>query len=81
MLNQEIKLNNLQPHLQVADFTVEAIYEMDNHIPLGARFRHDQSGFVLDLMRIQSVPQAFMWVNTHPVSDRGEPHTLEHLLL
>ena len=81
MLNQEIRLNNLQSHLQVADFTIEAIYEMDNHIPLGARFRHDQSGFVLDLMRIQSVPQAFMWVNTHPVSDRGEPHTLEHLLL
>ena len=81
MANQNIRLSNLKNHQQVVDFTVEAVYEVDNQNPLGARFRHNQSGFVLDLLRIQSVPQAFMWVNSHPVSDRGEPHTLEHLLL
>ncbi|HBU77055.1 MAG TPA: hypothetical protein DEF18_03050, partial [Muricauda sp.] len=81
LANQNIRLSNLKNHQKVVDFTVEAVYEVDNQKPLGARFRHNQSGFVLDLLRIQSVPQAFMWVNSHPVSDRGEPHTLEHLLL
>ncbi len=27
------------------------------------------------------MPQAFTWVNTFPVSDKGEPHTQEHLLV
>jgi Zn-dependent M16 (insulinase) family peptidase len=27
------------------------------------------------------VPQVFAWVNSFPTSDRGEPHTQEHLLL
>ncbi|NQV13820.1 hypothetical protein HQ531_00070 [bacterium] len=66
---------------RIADFSVEALYETGSEEVLGARFRHISSGFVLDFLRIQSVPQAFMWVNTHPVSDQGEPHTLEHLLL
>lgn len=71
----------LQENQIIADFRVEAVYESGNQEALGARFRHLPSGFVLDFLRIQSVPQAFMWVNSHPVSDQGEPHTLEHLLL
>lgn len=47
----------------------------------GARFEHIGTGFTLDLLAIQSVPQAFTWVNSAPDSDRGEPHTQEHLLL
>ena len=27
------------------------------------------------------MPQAFIWVNSYPTSDMGEPHTQEHLLL
>lgn len=71
----------LSENERIADFSVEALYETANNDILGARFRHIPSGFVLDFLRIQSVPQAFMWVNSHPVSDQGEPHTLEHLLL
>lgn len=48
---------------------------------LGGRFVHERTGFVLDVLRIQSVPQAFTWVTTYPTSDMGEPHTQEHLLL
>ncbi|MGH9830181.1 MAG: hypothetical protein ACREDR_43780, partial [Blastocatellia bacterium] len=48
---------------------------------MGARFVHEESSFTLDLLQIQSAPQALIWVNTKPVSDRGEPHTQEHLLL
>ena len=48
---------------------------------MGARFIHEKTGFTLDLLQIESVPQVFFYVNTFPVSDRGEPHTQEHLLI
>lgn len=62
-------------------FRVETVYEDEAGHAMGARFRHAQTGFVLDVLRIQSVPQSFMWVNSFPPSDQGEPHTCEHLLL
>ncbi|MEW5874518.1 MAG: hypothetical protein AB1752_04975 [Candidatus Zixiibacteriota bacterium] len=65
----------------IADFRLENLYENDAGTAMGGRFRHVPSGFVLDLLRIQSIPQAFIWVNSPPPSDQGEPHTLEHLLL
>jgi hypothetical protein len=49
--------------------------------PMGARFMHRPTGFQLDLLQIESVPQAFTWVKTFATSDQGEPHTQEHLLL
>jgi Zn-dependent M16 (insulinase) family peptidase len=42
---------------------------------------HGTTGFTLDLLEIQSVPQALVCVTTYPTSDMGEPHTQEHLLL
>ncbi len=66
---------------KIADFKTECLYENDLKQVVGARFRHEKTGFVLDLLRIQSVPQSYVWVNTPPPSDQGEPHTLEHLLL
>src|SRR4030066_1290104 len=77
----EINLQNLEKGQTIAAFQVENIYENENGKPIGVRFRHTPSGFVLDLLRIQSVPQAFMWVNSFPPSDQGEPHTCEHLML
>ncbi|MBD3297174.1 MAG: hypothetical protein GF341_00830 [candidate division Zixibacteria bacterium] len=74
-------LDQLTPDATIADFRVETVYENDAGVAMGARFRHVPSNFVLDLLRIQSVPQAFMWVNSPPPSDQGEPHTCEHLLL
>jgi Zn-dependent M16 (insulinase) family peptidase len=62
-------------------FTATALYLDDSGQPFGARFVHTKTGFTLDLIRIQSVPQAFTWANTFPVSDKGEPHTQEHLLV
>jgi Zn-dependent M16 (insulinase) family peptidase len=49
--------------------------------PFGARLRHLKTGYTLDLIELQSVPQAFTYVNTFPTSDKGEPHTQEHLLV
>jgi Zn-dependent M16 (insulinase) family peptidase len=62
-------------------FRTVAVYLDDAGHPMGARFRQVRSGFTLDLLGIQSVPQAFIWVTTYPTSNMGEPHTQEHLLL
>ncbi|HEV3333354.1 MAG TPA: hypothetical protein VG096_20350 [Bryobacteraceae bacterium] len=62
-------------------FRAVAVYLDDAGHPMGARFRQVRSGFTLDLLGIQSVPQAFIWVTTYPTSNMGEPHTQEHLLL
>src|SRR5688572_14008059 len=65
----------------ISGFRTTAVYLNDSDLPMGARFIHQRSGFTLDVLDIQSVPQAFVWVTTFPSSDMGEPHTQEHLLL
>src|SRR5262245_17166102 len=65
----------------ISGFRAVAIYLNDSDHPMGARLTHQQTGFTLDVLDIQSVPQAFVWVTTFPSSDMGEPHTQEHLLL
>lgn len=65
----------------VNGFRAEALYLNDSDRPFGARFRHVRTGFEVDFLQMQSVPQVFAWVNSFPVSERGEPHTQEHLLL
>ena len=62
-------------------FRAEALYLNDSDKPFGARLRHAKTGFTLDYLQIQSVPQVFLWVNSFPTSEHGEPHTQEHLLL
>jgi len=65
----------------VLGFTARTVYLDATDQPIGARFVHDGTGFVFDYLRIESAPQGFMWVNSLPTSDMGEPHTQEHLLL
>lgn len=77
----DIDLGKLRKGGVVEGFTAEALYLDDREAPVGARFAHKKTGFLVDLLRIESVPQSFTWVNTFPVSDQGEPHTQEHLLL
>jgi hypothetical protein len=48
--------------------------------PAGACLEHG-SGLLLDLLPMETAPQAFVWISTPVTTDRGEPHTLEHLLL
>jgi hypothetical protein len=74
-------LDNLTAGKSVNGFRVESVYLNDAERPLGARFRHERTGFTLDLLQIQSVPQGYLWVNSFPTSNMGEPHTQEHLLL
>jgi len=76
-----LTLASLAPNQSLHGFKVVAVYLNDVDKPMGARFVHQGTGFTLDLLQIESVPQAFIWVNTFPVSDKGEPHTQEHLLI
>ena len=73
--------SGLAENQAVRGFRTIALYLNDAGEATGARFRHEKTGFTLDLLGIQSVPQAFIWVNSVPTSDMGEPHTQEHLLL
>src|SRR5687768_6023997 len=80
-LAADIQLDKLKKGDVVEGFRVESLYLNDADKPLGARFIHQRSGFTLDYLQIESVPQGYTWVNSIPVGDQGEPHTQEHLLL
>lgn len=77
----EIDLGTLEPGSTVHGFRAEAVYVNDADKPFGARFVHVNTGFTLDALQIETAPQGFIWVNSFPTSDKGEPHTQEHLLL
>src|ERR1044071_3941810 len=78
---RSVSFDSLKEGDTVEGFRAEAVYLNDSDKPFGARLRHAKTGFTLDFLEIQSVPQVFAWVNSFPTSDRGEPHTQEHLLL
>src|SRR6195952_5293585 len=83
-LNAQSKIATLASITQgqkINGFSAISVYLNDAGQPMGGRFVHDKTGFTLDLLQIESVPQTFIWVNTFPVSDKGEPHTQEHLLI
>ena len=65
----------------VHGFRTDAVYLDATDKPIGGHFIHLRTGFTLDLLQIQSVPQAVIYANTFTVSDMGEPHTQEHLLI
>lgn len=73
--------SDVTPETSAHGFRAAAVYLNDTDQPFGARFVHQRTGFTLDLIQVQSVPQAFTWVNSFPVSNMGEPHTQEHLLM
>ena len=77
----ELSLATLKVGASVHGFTPAAVYLDASDQPIGARLVHDKTKFIFDYLRIESAPQAFIWVNSFPTSDKGEPHTQEHLLL
>lgn len=76
-----VDLSKLTSGEVIDGFKVTVVYLNDVDQPMGARFVHRRSGFTLDILRIESIPQAHTWVSSFPVSDQGEPHTQEHLLV
>src|SRR5262245_39694868 len=76
-----VGLSELKEHESKRGFTPIAVYLDDTGQRMGARFLHDKTGFTFDYLQIESAPQGYIWVNSFPTSDKGEPHTQEHLLL
>jgi Zn-dependent M16 (insulinase) family peptidase len=76
-----VSMENLSVGKTINGFRAASVYLNDADQPIGGRFIHARTGFSLDYLQIQSVPQGFIWVNSYPTSDKGEPHTQEHLLL
>lgn len=77
----ESPLEKLSPGQSLEGFKVANLYDNSVGKAMGARFISNKYGFIVDLLQIQSVPQAFFWVKSAPKWDKGEPHTCEHLLL
>ena len=61
-------------------FDIENSYVNYKGEQAGYRLVH-YSGTVVDVIFMNTVPQAFIWFNTLPVSDGGHPHILEHVVL
>jgi Zn-dependent M16 (insulinase) family peptidase len=80
-VTEQVSLESLHEGQLVSGFKTIALYLDDHDRPIGARFRHQRSGFIFDFLHIQSVPQAFIWVNTMLSNSSGVAHTQEHLLL
>jgi Zn-dependent M16 (insulinase) family peptidase len=78
---QQTSYSGLTQGQTISGFRATALYLDDSGRAIGGRFLHQRTGFTLDLLEIQSVPQAFFWVTTYPTSNMGEPHTQEHLLV
>jgi len=77
----DVSLDTLEQGKPTHGFRPVALYLDAADHPMGARFIHEKTGFTFDYLRIESAPQGFLWVNSFPTSDQGEPHTQEHLLL
>lgn len=76
-----LTLDTLAAGISVHGFTPSSVYLDGSDKPIGARFVHDATKFTFDYLRIESAPQGYLWVSSFPTSDKGEPHTQEHLLL
>ena len=63
-------LSNVVEGAKVRGFTAESLYLDDADKPIGARFKHDATGFTFDYLRIEMAPQGFIWVNSFPTSDK-----------
>ena len=65
---------------EVSGLRVANLYEDDRGQIVGAKFWHSRSAAPIYLLEIETVPQAFMWVDTPSDSNMGLAHSLEHLL-
>jgi len=72
--------SKLRHKTKLSGFTVEHVYTGISGGPAGVRLAHP-SGMNVDLLLFRSVPQASLSFTTYPVSDGGEPHAIEHIVL
>jgi Zn-dependent M16 (insulinase) family peptidase len=63
------------------DFRVTNLYSGTAGQVVGAKFRHVPTGAPVYVFQRETVPQAYLWVDTPATSNQGEAHALEHLLV
>src|SRR5579859_2373158 len=73
-------LSTFRKDQRISDFKIASLYSDSDGRIVGAKFWHVPSGMPIFLLQIETVPQAYTWVDTPVDSDRGLPHALEHLL-
>src|SRR5689334_3318185 len=76
-----LTLDSLAEGAAVHGFVPISVYVDGSDRRIGARFVHQATKFTFDYLQIESAPQGYLWVGSYPTSDKGEPHTQEHLLL
>jgi Zn-dependent M16 (insulinase) family peptidase len=74
------QLLDLREDQLIEGFRVSNIYIDSSDEIVGAKFVHADSGAPIYVLRMETVPQVFMWVDTPATSNQGLPHALEHLL-
>ncbi|HKD78907.1 MAG TPA: hypothetical protein VKH81_04390 [Candidatus Angelobacter sp.] len=73
-------LSGLKRKQPIADFRVANLYSDSDGKIVGGKFWHNPSGAPVYIFQIETVPQAFMWVDAPVDSNNGVAHALEHLL-
>ena len=69
-----------EPGQVLTDFRVVNLYQDADGQIAAVKLQHISSGAPLFILRMETAPQAFMWVDTPDNSNRGLAHSLEHLL-
>jgi Zn-dependent M16 (insulinase) family peptidase len=73
-------LSTLKRDQLVANFRVANLYTDSADKIVGAKFQDVRSGAPVYVFQIETAPQTFMWIDAPDNSNRGLPHSLEHLL-
>jgi Zn-dependent M16 (insulinase) family peptidase len=73
-------LSALKRDKTIGSLRVANLYADSRGRIIGAKFWDIRSGAPVYLLQIETVPQAFMWVDTPADSNAGVAHALEHLL-
>jgi Zn-dependent M16 (insulinase) family peptidase len=73
-------LSTLKQNETLGSLRVTNLYADSHGRIIGGKFLDIRSGAPLYLLQIETVPQAFMWVDTPADSNAGVAHALEHLL-
>lgn len=73
-------LSTLKNNQELAGFRVASLYSGPGGRIVGAKFWHIATGAPVYFLQIETVPQVFTWIDTPADSNKGLPHSLEHLL-
>src|SRR5947209_337547 len=79
-VSQQNHLSRLKLGQVTAGFRIEHLYIDERGQAIGAKFVHVRTSAPIFLLQTETVPKAFIWVDTPDRSDLGGPHALEHLL-